>query len=166
MNPKDRIHTAFITHKVLFCYRVMPFGLKNTGATYQRLMNKMFIKQLGRIIKVYIDDMVIQSKEADQHFWDIDECFQVIRYYKMWLNPAKCAFGVSSRQFLGHIVTKLGIEANPTQLESIFGLDTPKFVRDVERLTGKIAILSRFISRMLDRCEPFFKSIKKNTSSL
>ena len=84
----------------------------------------------------------------------------------MRLNLAKCAFSVSSRQILGHIVTKHGIEANPTQLESISGLDTPKFVKDVQRLTRKITVLSRFISRMLDRCEPFFKSIKKNTSSL
>ena len=84
----------------------------------------------------------------------------------MQLNPTKCAFGVSSGQFLGHIVTKRGIEANPTQLQSISGLDTPKSVSEVQRLTGKIATLSKFISRMLDRCEPFFKSIKKNTSSL
>ena len=117
MNLEDRIHTTFITQNGMFCYRVMPFGLKNAGVTYQRLMNKMFTKQLGRIIEVYIDDMVIKSKEADQHLRDIDECFQVLWHYKMRLNPTKCAFGVSSRQFLGHIVTKRGIEANPTQLE-------------------------------------------------
>ena len=84
----------------------------------------------------------------------------------MRLNHAKCAFGVSPGQFLGHIVTKRGIEANPTQLQSISGLDTPKSVREVQRLTGKIAALSRFISRMSDRCELFFKSIKENTFSL
>ena len=114
MNLKDRIHTAFITQKSLFCYRVMSFGLKNARATYQHLMNKMFTKQLDRIIEVYIDDMVIKSKEANQHWRDIDECFQVLRYYKMRLNPAKCAFGESFRQFLGHLVTKHSIEANPT----------------------------------------------------
>ena len=92
--------------------------------------------------------------------------FQVLQYYRMRLNPAKCAFGVSFGKCLGHIITKRGIEANPTQLQSISGLDTPKTVREVQRLTEKIAALNRFISRMLDRCEPFFKSIKKNTSSL
>ena len=75
MSPEDRIHIAFIMQKGLLCYRVMPFGLNNARATYQRLMNKMFTKQLGRIIKVYIDDMVIKSTEADQHLRDIDECF-------------------------------------------------------------------------------------------
>ena len=84
----------------------------------------------------------------------------------MQLSPAKCAFEVSSGQFLGHIITKRGIEANPTQLQSISGLDTPKSVREVQKLTRKIAALSRFISQMSDRCEPFFNSIKKNTSSL
>ena len=84
----------------------------------------------------------------------------------MRLNLAKCAFGVSSGQFLGHIVTKRGIEANLTQLESISSLGAPKYVRNVQRLPGKIATLSKFISRMSDKCEPFFKSIKKNTSSL
>ena len=67
MNTEDRVHTAFVMQKGIFCYRVMPFGLKNARATYQRLMNKMFTKQLSRIIEVYIDDMVIKSKEADQH---------------------------------------------------------------------------------------------------
>ena len=126
----------------------MPFGLKNAEATYQRLMNKMFTKQLGRIIEVYIDDMVIKSREANQHLRDIDECFQVLRYYKMRLNPAKCAFGVSFGQFLGHIVTKCGIVANPNQLQSISRLDTPKSIREIQRLTEKIVALSRFISRM------------------
>ena len=115
---------------------------------------------------MYIDDMVIKSKEADQYLRDIDEYFQVLRYYKMRLNPAKFAFESSSRQFLGHIVTKHGIEVNSTQLKFIYGLDTPNSVREVQRLTRKIVALSRFISRMLDRCKPFFKSIKKNTSSL
>ena len=89
MNPEDRIHTAFVTQKDLFFYRVTLFGLKNAGATYQHLMNKMFTKQLGKIIEVYIDDMVIKSKEADHHLRDIDECFQVLRHYKMWLNTSK-----------------------------------------------------------------------------
>ena len=75
----------------------MSFGLKNAGATYQRLMNKIFTKQLGRISEVYIDDMVIKSKEAYQHLQDIDECFQVLWYYRMRLNPTKYAFGISSR---------------------------------------------------------------------
>ena len=166
MNLEDWIHTAFVTQNGLFYYKVMPFGFKNAGATYQCLMTKMFTKQLGRIIEVYINDMVIKSKEVDQHLWDIDKCFQVLRFYKMRLNPTKCAFGVSFGKFLGHIVTKHGIEANPTELQSIFGLDAPKSVREVQRLIGKIAILSRFILRMLDRCESFFESIKKNTSSL
>lgn len=84
----------------------------------------------------------------------------------MRLNPAKCAFRVSSGQFLGHIISKRGIKANPTQMESLLGLETPKSVREVQRLTGKIVALSKFISRMSDGCEPFFRCIKKSTTSL
>ena len=84
-------------------------------------MNKMFTKQLGRIIKVYIDDMVIKSKEADQHLRDIDECFQVLRHYKMRLNLAKCAFGVSSGQFLGHIVTNVALKLIRCNYNSFMG---------------------------------------------
>lgn len=119
MNKDDHIHTTFTTERGLFCYKIMLFRLKNAGANYQRLMNKMFANQLGWIIEVYIDDMVIKSKEAVDHLWDIEECFQVLRHYRMSLNPTKCAFGVSSGQFLGHIVSKQGIEANPTQVESL-----------------------------------------------
>ena len=100
---------------------VIPFGLKNAGGTYPRLMNKMSTRQLGRIIEVYIDNMVIKSKEADQYLWDMDECFQVIRHYKMRLNPAKYAFGVFSGQLLGHIVTKRGIKVNPTNYNPSLG---------------------------------------------
>ena len=95
MDPDNRIYTASITEQGLFCYRVMPFGIKNAGATYQRLMNKMFTKQLGRIIEVYINDMVIKSIEAYQYLRDIDECFLVIIHYKMRLNLVKCAFVIS-----------------------------------------------------------------------
>ena len=82
MSPKDCIHIDFTIEKCMLCYKVMPFGLKITGAKYQRLMNKMFTKQLGRIIEFYIDDMVVKSKEADQYLSDIDECFQVLRHTK------------------------------------------------------------------------------------
>ena len=75
MHPLDRVHTAFTTKKGLYCYKVMPFRLKNAGATYQRLMNKMVMKRIGRMMEVYIDNMVIKSRETNQHLQDIDECF-------------------------------------------------------------------------------------------
>ena len=83
----------------------MPFGLKNAGATYQRLVNKMFSKQIGRNIEVYMDDMLVKSREELAHLDDLKETFATFRQYQMKLNPSKCAFGVASRKFLGFMVS-------------------------------------------------------------
>ena len=83
----------------------MPFGLKNTGATYQRLVNKMFSEQIGRNMEVYVDDMLVKSKEELTHLDDLKETFATLRQYQMKLNPSKCAFGVALGNFLGFMVS-------------------------------------------------------------
>jgi hypothetical protein len=100
MHPEDREKMAFITDRGLYCYKVMPFGLKNAGATYQRLVNKMFQAQIGKNMEVYVDDMLIKSAELVAHVNDLHEEFEKLKLYEMKLNPAKCAFGVSSGKFL------------------------------------------------------------------
>ena len=79
-----------------YCYQVMPFGLKNVGDTYQRLVNKMFQKQIGTSMEVYIDDMLAKSVKAELHVNHLVEAFQDLKNYKMKLNPTKCAFRVST----------------------------------------------------------------------
>ena len=111
MAEEDQEKIAFITSQGLYCYKVMPFGLKNAGATYQRLVNKMFSKQFGRNIEVYVDNMLIKSKEEPTHLDDLKETFATLRQYQMKLNPSKCAFGVSSGKFLEFMVSQRGIEA-------------------------------------------------------
>ena len=101
---KDQEKTTFITSQGLYCYRVMPFGLKNAGATYQRLVNQMFNKQIGRNVEVYVDDMLVKSKEEEDHLDDLKETFNTLRQYNMKLNPTKCTFGVSSGKFLDFMV--------------------------------------------------------------
>ncbi|KAK0598204.1 hypothetical protein LWI29_032513 [Acer saccharum] len=101
MYPADQNKTSFITKQGLYCYKVMPFGLKNAGATYQRLVNKLFKQQIGRSMEVYIDDMITKSQMANQHPEDLRQTFQVIRENHMRLNPTKCAFGVAGGKFLG-----------------------------------------------------------------
>ena len=95
-----------------YCYKVMPFGLKNAGPTYQRLVNKMFSKQIGRNMEVYVDDILVKIKEELVHLDDFRETFATLRQYQMKLNPSKCAFGVASGKFLGFMVSQRGIEAN------------------------------------------------------
>ena len=91
----------------------MPFGLKNAGSTYQRMMMRMFKSQLGKNIEVYIDDMVVKIKVVSEHLGDLGNVFEVLRKYQLRLNAAKCSFGVGSSQFLGYMVTHRGIEVNP-----------------------------------------------------
>uniref|UniRef100_A0A2N9IK88 RNase H type-1 domain-containing protein n=1 Tax=Fagus sylvatica TaxID=28930 RepID=A0A2N9IK88_FAGSY len=140
---------------------VMPFGLKNAGATYQRMVTKMFSELLGKTIEVYIDDMVVKSVRSTDHVQDLRQVFRILRTHNLKLNASKCAFGVSSGKFLGFMVTQHGIETNPDQIAAIQGLQPPKNVREVRRLTGMAAALNRFISKSAEKCRPFFDLIKK-----
>ena len=105
MAEEDQEKTAFVTSQGLYCYKVMPFGLKNAEATYQRLVNQMFEKQIGRNVEVYINDMLVKSKEEEDHLDDLKETFNTLRQYNIKLNPSKCAFRISSRKFLGFMVS-------------------------------------------------------------
>ncbi|XP_056864097.1 uncharacterized protein LOC130494630 [Raphanus sativus] len=147
MNPDDREKTAFITDRGTYCYKVMPFGLKNAGATYQRLVNRMFADQLGKTMEVYIDDMLVKSLRSNDHVDHLEECFSRLNSHNMKLNTAKCRFAVASGEFLGYLVTYRGIEANPKQIDALIGMASPKNKREVQRLTGRVAELNRFISR-------------------
>ena len=100
----------------------MPFGLKNAGSTYQRMMTKKFESQLGRNIEVYIDDMVVKSKVVSEHVEDLTSIFGILRKHKLRLNASKCSFGVGSEKFLGYMVTHRGIEVNPDQIKAIKNL--------------------------------------------
>ena len=161
MDPSDREKTSFVTAQGTYCYRVMPFGLKNAGATYQRLVNRMFQKQIGATMEVYIDDMLVKSTVAGLHITHLFETFQILRDYNMKLNPAKCAFGVSAGKFLGFIVNHRGIEANPDKIKALLDMPSPTGIKEVQRLTGRITALSRFVSRASDNCQPFFQVLKK-----
>ena len=161
MDPSDQEKTLFVTDRGTYCYRVMPFGLKNAGATYQRLVNRMFQKQIGTFMEVYIDDMQVKSIKVELHITHLAEAFQVLRSYNMKLNPAKCAFGVSTGKFLGLIVNNRGIEANPDKIKVVLDIQPPSNIKDVQRLIGRIAALSRFVSRPSDKYRPFFHVLKK-----
>ena len=161
MDPNDQEKTSFVTAHGTYCYRVMPFGLKNAGVTYQRLVNRMFQKQIGATMEVYIDDMLVKSTAAGLHITHLFETFQILRDDNMKLNPAKCAFGVSAGKFLGFIVNHRGIEANPDKIKALLDMPSPTGIKEVQRLTWRIAALSRFVSKASDKCQPFFQVLKK-----
>ena len=161
MDPDDQEKTSFVTAQGTYCYRVMSFGLKNAGATYQRLVNRMFQKQISVTMEVYIDDMLVKSTTAELHIAHLSEAFQILRNYNMKLNPAKCAFGVSAEKFLGFIVNHRGIEANPDKIKVMLDMPSPSGIKKVQLLTGRITALSRFVSKASDKCQPFFEVLKK-----
>ena len=158
---EDQEKTAFITSQRLYCYKVMPFGLKNAGATCQRLVNKMFSKQIGRNMEVYVDDMLVKSKEELAHRDDLKETFATLKQYQMKLYTSKCAFGVASGKFLEFMVSQRGIETNLEKVRAILDMTLPKIVKEVQKLTGRIAALNWFVSKATDKCLRFFKTMKQ-----
>ncbi|XP_074352555.1 putative mitochondrial protein AtMg00860 [Apium graveolens] len=105
--------------------------------------------------------MLVKSLSKADHISHLREAFKVLRHHTMMLNPAKCAFGVGSGKFLCHMVSKRGIEANPDKIKAILDMEPPRSIKDVQKLTGRIAALRRFISKSGYKCLPFFKTLKK-----
>ncbi|KAL0444487.1 UNVERIFIED_CONTAM: Retrovirus-related Pol polyprotein from transposon [Sesamum latifolium] len=143
--PEDRKKVSCITSEVTFCYVAMPFGLKNAGIN----------------VEVYVDDMLVKSKKIADHVKDLEETLSVLRKYNLKLNPAKCAFGVQGSRFLGFMVTQRGIETNPLKIKAIIDMKAPTCLNEAQRLTGRIAALSRFISKSAEKSLPFFKTLRK-----
>ena len=163
MHPRDECKTTFMTETCSYCYKVMPFGLKNAGAIYQRLMDKVLSPMLGRNVQACVDDMVVTSHERGQHTVDLEELFATISKYRLKLNPEKCVFGVEGGKFLGFMLTKRGIEANPDKCATIIAMRSPTSVKEVQQLTGRMAALSRFVSTEGEEGHPYFQCLKRNS---
>ncbi|KAI5311806.1 hypothetical protein L3X38_040979 [Prunus dulcis] len=148
MHEDDKAKTSFIIERGTYCYKVMPFRLKNARATYQRLVNKIFKEQIGKTMEVYVDDMLVKAPERVDHIKNLAEAFSLLRKYNMKLNPSKCTFGVSSGRFLGYLVTQRGIEAHPNQIKAILNMKSPATTREIQSLIGRAAALNRFREKM------------------
>ena len=141
----------------------MPFELKNVEATYQRQVTRIFRLLLGKTMEVYIDDMLVNSKERPEQSTHLQEAFDLLRAYSMKLNSLKCDFGVNVDRFLGFMVTQRGIEANPVQLKAILDSSAPSSRKGVQQLTSRLAALGLFISRFTYRLKPFFATLRGST---
>ena len=162
MHPMDEEKTAFMTEKSCYCYKVMPFGLKNVGATYQRLMDKVLAPMLGRNVQAYVEDMVVTSLGKSRHVTNLEELFTTIARYKLKLNPNKCIFGVEAGKFLGFLFSERGIAENPDKCAAILAMRSPATVKEVQQLTGRMAALSRFVSANGEKGHPYFQCLKRN----
>ncbi|GJY23487.1 reverse transcriptase domain-containing protein [Tanacetum coccineum] len=163
MAKEDEEKTAFITSQGIFCYSKMPFGLKNAGSTYQRLVDKAFQRQIGRNLEVYVDDLVIKSRTEEEIIRDITETFKTLRQINMKLNPKKCTFGMQEGMFLGYKVSTNGLKACPDKADAVLSLPSPRCIKDVQKLNGKLASLNRFLSKSAEKSLPFFKTLKNCT---
>ncbi|GKA97874.1 reverse transcriptase domain-containing protein [Tanacetum coccineum] len=163
MAKEDKEKTTFITSQGIFYYTKMPFGLRNVGATYQCLVDKAFHKQIGRDLKVYVDDLVIKSCTEDEIVRDIEETFKTLRKINMKLNPKKCTFRVEEGMFLGYKVNTRGIKVCPDKVDAVLNLPSLKCLKDVQKLNGKLASLNRFLAKSAEKSLPFFKTLKKCT---
>ncbi|CAL8091986.1 unnamed protein product [Prunus armeniaca] len=151
MHEDDKVKTSFIIERGTYRYKVMPFGLKNARATYQRHVNKIFKEHISKTMEVYVDDMLVKAPKRADHIKNLTKAFSLLRQYRMKFNPSKCTFGVSSGRFLRCLVTQRGIEAHPRQIKAILEM---KFM-------GRAAALNRFLLRSTNKCKSFFKPLKK-----
>jgi hypothetical protein len=162
MSREDRKHTAFVTLDGLYCYVVMPYGLKNALPTFVRAICKTFGDLIRDKVKVYVDDIVVKTKRGSTLVEDLTLVFDKLRATRTKLNPDKCVFGVSAGKLLGFLVSYRGIEANPEKIKAIEAMRPPARIKNVQKLTGSLAALSRFISRLAERALPFFKLLRKS----
>ena len=138
----------------------MTFGLKNAGATYQRAINYIFHDLIGKLVEIYIDDVVVKSTSAGGHLEDLRQVLERTRKFGLKMNPKKCAFGVSASQFLGFLVHERGIEIGLKSQEAVKIMKPPTTKKELQKLIGKINFVRRFISNLSGRIEPFMGLVK------
>nr|GFC24560.1 reverse transcriptase domain-containing protein [Tanacetum cinerariifolium] len=161
MATADEEKTTFHTGQRVYCYTKMPFGLKNAGATYQRLMDKAFENQMGRNIEVYVDDLVIKSHTESEMIRDIAETFQTLRKINMKLNLKKCLFGLAEGVFLGYVITPEGIKPCTDKTSTVLQLPSPQTIKETLKKCNK---KSDF--RWTTKAEQAFQQLKKHLSAL
>jgi ribonuclease HI len=161
MKESDQLATSFITPFGMYCYTTMPFGLRNAGATYQRCMNHVFGEHIGRTVEAYVDDIVVKTRKASDLLSDLEVTFRCLKAKSVKLNPEKCVFGVPRSMLLGFIVSERGIEANPEKIVAITNMGPIKDLKEVQRVMGCLAALSRFISCLGEKGLPLYRLLRK-----
>ena len=162
MNKGDEEKTSFTTPFGTYYYIRMPEGLRNAGCTFNRMIKKVLGDQLDRNISAYVDDVVVQSKKKEDHIQDLRETFANLRRHRLKLNPEKCVFGVRRGKLLGCMITERGIEANPEKIEAIRRMKPPTTKKGVQKLTGRLASLNRFISRSAEKVPSILQGIERS----
>jgi hypothetical protein len=140
----------------------MPYGLKNALPTFVRAMSKTFGDLIRDKVEIYVNDIMVKTRKGSTLVEDLTLVFDKLRATRTKLNPEKCVFGVSAGKLMGFLVSYRGIEANPEKIKATKAMRPPARIKDVQKLTGSLASLSRFISRLAERALPFFKLLRKS----
>ena len=164
MEPSDAQKTTFRTPFGNFYYKMMPFRLKNAGATYQRTMTLIFGDMLHKQVEDYVDDLVVKAKSSVEHLLHLRQVFERCKEYNLRVNPSKCAFGVSLGMFLGFLIHKRGIDLDPTKAKVIAALTLPETLKELRSFVGKVSYLKRFILGLAEILEPLVEQTKKGVA--
>ncbi|WJZ81221.1 hypothetical protein VitviT2T_001074 [Vitis vinifera] len=162
MALEDMEKTTFITEWGTYCYKVMPFGLKNAGATYHRAITTLFHDMMHRDVEVYVDDMIMKSQGRANHLEALKRFFERIRKFRLRFNPKKCTFGVTFGKLLGHMASERGIEVDLDKIKAILDMPVPRNEKEIRGFLGRLQYISRFIAKLTDICEPIFRLLRKN----
>ena len=164
MALRDAEKTAFRTPIGNFYYTVMPLGLKNIGATYQRTMTAIFHDMMHQELENYVDDIVVKSKKREEHVRILRRVFERCKAFKLRMNPLKCAFGVSFGKFLGFLVHSRGIDVDPAKATAMATMKPPTTVKKLKSFLGKVSYIGRFIPGLALITSAFVKLLKKGQS--
>jgi ribonuclease HI len=162
MKESDQLATSFITPFGMYFYVMMPFGLRNAGATYQRCMQHVFEDHIGRTVEAYVDDIIVKTRKADDLVNDLRVAFDCLRANGVKLNPEKWFFGVPRGMLLGYIVSQRGIEPNPEKVVALEWMGPIRDLKGVQKVLGCLAALSRFILRLGEKGLPLYRLLKKH----
>ncbi|KAA3473065.1 RNA-directed DNA polymerase (Reverse transcriptase), Ribonuclease H-like protein [Gossypium australe] len=166
MHPDDMRKTTFITLWGTFYYKVMPFGLKNAGATYQRAMVTLFHNMMHKEIEVYVDVMIAKSRTEKEHNEVLKKLFLRLRKFQLKLIPEKCTFGARSGKLLGFVVSERGIEVDSNKVKEIQELPPPHTQKEVRGFLARLNYITRFISQLTEKCDPIFRLLKKHNQGV
>ena len=159
---RDMTKTTFTTKWGIYCYTMMSFGLKNTGTTYQRMAITLLHDMMHNEVEVYVDDMIMKSKEREGHIVNLRKFFERIKEYRLRLKPQKCTFGVTVGKLLGFLVSDRRIEVDSSKIKAILELPPPKSKKEIRGFLGRLQYISQFIAKLTSTCKPIFKLLRKN----
>ena len=166
MAPKNIEKTSFITEWDTYCYRVMPFGLKSAEATYQRVATTLFHDMMHQDVEVYVDDMIVKSRDRVDHLAALERFFERIRQFRLRLNPKKYTFGVTFGKLLRYMVKERSIKADPDNIRTILDMPASRTEREIRGFLGRLQYISKFITRLTDICEPIFQLLRNSQTTI